>query len=293
MDDDRIEQFLYFLKFERHLAANTVAAYARDLVDFQRFRLSTGAGDERSALVAYLDGLRSAGRAPATIARRLAAAKAFYAFIRQEGLQNKDPTEHLAGPKPARKLPDVLSVAEVAHLLEAPDTTRASGIRDRAMLEVLYASGLRVSELCGLGINDWWSEPPRIRCIGKGSKERYVPLHRMALEWLDRYVSVARPELLGPNHAEAALFVNRRGERLSRQGFWKLLKKYAQQAGIRGPLSPHTLRHSFATHLLENGADLRSVQEMLGHQDITTTQIYTHVSGSRLKPVYDRAHPRA
>ncbi|MCY0877642.1 MAG: site-specific tyrosine recombinase XerD [Firmicutes bacterium] len=289
--DEKIEEFLQYLTYERHLASNTVASYQRDLEDFARFAQALG-GPPESQILRYLEFLKRAGRSPATRARRLSALKGFYAYLEREGRLNDNPTRTLDSPKTHRALPRVLSVEEAVRLIEAPDVATPLGVRDRAMLELLYATGLRVSELCHLTINDWWAEPPRVRCLGKGAKERYVPMGRTALEWLRRYVEEVRPRLASAKSGDA-LFLNRRGEGISRQGFWKLLKRYSAACGFDQPPSPHTMRHSFATHLLENGADLRAVQELLGHQDISTTQIYTHVSRARFRTVYDQAHPRA
>lgn len=294
MTDDTLREFLYHLQYERHLSVNTLAGYERDLTDFFRFLPKQDEKHEvqRGDIVNYLQQLRDIGKASATIARRLAALKAFYQFLQREEYIIQNPTEFLNSPKPNRRLPSVLTEQDVSMLLNAPDITTVIGIRDRAMLEVLYATGMRVSELCGLGVNDWWSDPPRVRCVGKGQKERYVPMGRVAVHWVTHYIRAARPHLVHkPN--TSGLFLSRRGYVLSRQGFWKIIKKYALQVGITGAITPHTLRHSFATHLLEHGADLRAVQEMLGHQDIATTQIYTHVSRSLLKPIYDKTHPRA
>lgn len=290
--DEQIAEFLYYLRYERHLSSNTVESYGRDLQDFFRFCHDNPNALARDSVIAYLEHLRGQSRASSTIARRLAALKAFYRYQVREELSDDDPTEFLLSPKQERRLPDVLSIAEVTKLIESPDTSKTPGLRDRAMLEVLYATGIRVSELCHLGVNDWWSDPPRIRCLGKGSKERYVPLGDLAIRYLADYVERERPQLLRKQDS-GMLFLNHRGEALTRQGFWKILKKYAGVAGIQKPITPHTIRHSFATHLLENGADLRAVQEMLGHQDISTTQIYTHVNANRLKPAYQAAHPRA
>ena len=204
----------------------------------------------------------------------------------------KDPTDDLSSPKLERKLPRVLTVDEVEKLLNQPDTSTPAGIRDKAMLEVLYATGIRVSELVSLNLDDIELDEGFVRCIGKGSKERVVPMGEIAINALRSYLSKGRPKLVS-NPGENALFLNHHGRRLTRQGFWKIVKKYAAQLGIRKEITPHTLRHSFATHLLENGADIRAVQEMLGHADISTTQIYTHVTKDRLKDVYARSHPRA
>lgn len=260
-------------------------------MDFSRF-CAKHPGPARTQILGYLDALKKGGLSSATRARRLSALKTFYGYLEREEMIDTNPTVNLDSPKAERRLPGVLSPEDVVRLIETPDVTTWTGIRDRAMLEMIYATGLRVSELCHLTINDWWAEPPRVRCIGKGGKERYVPMGRTALEWLTRYLDSVRPRLQSRKSGDV-LFVNRRGAPLTRQGFWKILKKYGVQAHIDQVLTPHTMRHSFATHLLENGADLRAVQEMLGHQDISTTQIYTHVSRARLRPVYDQAHPRA
>ncbi|WP_171822646.1 site-specific tyrosine recombinase XerD [Sulfobacillus thermosulfidooxidans] len=290
--NQRIDDFLDYLRYERNLSANTIESYHRDLTDYMDFVDTHGCQEDEQSVINYLQFLQQEHRAPATQARRLAAIKAYYRFVvNDQGLSN-DPTELLSAPKLNRRLPHVLSIEEVTRLIEAPDLSTVNGMRDRAMLELLYATGVRVSELCHLTMNDWWLDPPKIRCLGKGSKERYIPLGKLAAEWLMRYVDVARPQLI-KDVQEPTLFLNRQGKALTRQGFWKLLKKYAVNAGITKPITPHMIRHSFATHLLENGADLRAVQEMLGHQDISTTQIYTHVSQKRLRPVYDQTHPRA
>lgn len=286
-----LDDFLDFLEFERHLASNTRLSYARDLADFTKFQ-AAHPGQPREQILAYMDELKRAGRSQATRARRLSCLKSFYAYLEREELMTANPTVNLEAPRPERRLPAVLSLEEVVRLIESPDVLTPFGVRDRAMLELIYATGLRVSELCHLTINDWWSEPPRIRCMGKGSKERYVPMGKTALTWLNQYLERVRPGLLSKKSGDW-LFLSRRGAPISRQGFWKLIKRYGVEAGIDKTLTPHTMRHSFATHLLENGADLRAVQEMLGHQDISTTQIYTHVSRARLRPVYDQAHPRA
>ncbi|MDA8206162.1 MAG: site-specific tyrosine recombinase XerD [Thermaerobacter sp.] len=291
LTQQRIDDFLYYLEYERRLSKNTRMAYGRDLADFLRYCRHHPTG-MREQVLAYMDFIKRSGLSSATRARRLSSLKTLFAYLEQEEFIAENPTLNLNTPKAERRLPGVLSLDEVVRLIETPDTRTPSGIRDRTMLELIYATGLRVSELCQLTINDWWSEPPRVRCMGKGSKERYVPMGRLALEWLSRYLDQARPVLLSKRSGEC-LFLNRHGGPLTRQGFWKILKKYGALAGIDKALTPHTMRHSFATHLLENGADLRAVQEMLGHQDISTTQIYTHVNRARLRPVYDKAHPRA
>ncbi len=290
--DKWVDEFRYYLRFERNLSVNTIDSYGRDIVDYISFLDNYPDTAGEAAVVAYLEHLRTGNKSAATQARRLAAIKAFYRYLLRENHIGADPTELLVAPKMARRLPGVLSVEQVTRLVESPDTTKQTGIRDRAMLEMLYATGVRVSELCHLTVDDWWVDPGRIRCLGKGSKERFVPLGRVAVVWLLRYLDVSRP-LLSKDASVKTLFLSRQGKGLTRQGCWKVLKKYAAGLGISQTITPHTLRHSFATHLLENGADLRAVQEMLGHQDISTTQIYTHVSQKRLRPVYDETHPRA
>jgi integrase/recombinase XerD len=290
----RIQAFLDYLAFERGLAANTLASYGRDLKDWATFQAEGSGGEppeSTAAVLAYMTRLRAQGRSTATVARRLAALRAYYAYWEQENGAH-DPTRHLETPKLQRRLPSVLTIAEVEAIIRAADGVSATGIRDRAMLELIYATGMRVSELIGLSVDDWSPVPPRLRCRGKGNKERVIPIGRAAVDAVERYLREARRRLLR-GRDPGALFLNHRGGRMTRQGFWKLVKKYAEAAGVERDITPHTLRHSFATHLLENGADLRSVQEMLGHADISTTQIYTHVSRAHVKQVYDETHPRA
>ncbi|MDA8212081.1 MAG: site-specific tyrosine recombinase XerD [Clostridia bacterium] len=291
-----ISNFLNYLAVERGLANNTRESYGRDLCQFAGFlarqKLTTASEIHKNHVMAYLLSLQKSGKVPATIARHLAAIKGFFRFLLNEGLVPKDPTLNLESPKLRKKLPQILSNAEVDSLLNQPDSGRVAGLRDKAMLEVIYATGLRVSELCSLNEQDLNLELGFLRCIGKGSKERIVPLGRLAVQAVTAYLQRGRVKLL-KKPAEKALFLNHHGRRLTRQGFWKIIKKYAFEAGIPKEITPHTLRHSFATHLLENGADLRSVQEMLGHADITTTQIYTHLTRNKIKDVYSRTHPRA
>lgn len=291
-----IQEFIEYLGHEKGLATNTLESYGRDLRQYCGFlsedTSQTPETASQATIVAYLMMLRKQGKATATIARRLAALKAFYQFMLKENYVTKDPTDELSSPKLERKLPKVLTVEEVEKLLNQPDTSNPTGIRDKAMLEVLYATGIRVSELVSLNLDDVDFDEGFVRCVGKGSKERVVPIGEIAVNSLKAYLSKGRPKLVS-NPNENALFLNHHGRRLTRQGFWKIVKKYAAQLGIRKEITPHTLRHSFATHLLENGADIRAVQEMLGHADISTTQIYTHVTKDRLKDVYARSHPRA
>lgn len=291
-----VNEFIQYLAVERGLAQNTLESYGRDLRQFQAY-LHNGQLDfikdsSRSTILAYLNNLQTKGRAVSTISRNLAAIKSFYQYLVRERYLEKDPAAHLESPKLEKKLPKILSISEVEELLKQPNTFLPTGLRDKAMLELLYATGIRVSELISLNISDINLDMGYIKCYGKGAKERIVPLGSIAAKCVQEYIGKGRPKLVR-TYEEAALFVNHHGNRLTRQGFWKIIKKYAQEATINKEITPHTLRHSFATHLLENGADLRSVQEMLGHADISTTQIYTHVTKNRLKEVYDKAHPRA
>jgi integrase/recombinase XerD len=291
-----VNEFIQYLAVERGLAQNTLESYGRDLRQFQTY-LHNGQLDfikdsNRSTILAYLNNLQTKGRAVSTISRNLAAIKSFYQYLVRERYIEKDPAAHLESPKLEKKLPKILTISEVEELLKQPNTFLPTGMRDKAMLELLYATGIRVSELISLNISDINLDMGYIKCYGKGAKERIVPLGSIAAKCVQEYIGKGRPKLVR-TYEEAALFVNHHGNRLTRQGFWKIIKKYAQEATINKEITPHTLRHSFATHLLENGADLRSVQEMLGHADISTTQIYTHVTKNRLKEVYDKAHPRA
>lgn len=292
----QIEVYLAYLNVERGLAQNTLEAYGRDLKSYIRFLKKHNIGSfkdtEKEVVRAYLEQLHNMGRATSTISRNLASIKSFYQFMVREDLLDADPSVHLESPKVTKRLPRVLNLSEVESLLNQPDLEDAHSIRDKAMLEVIYATGIRVSELVSLNVPDINLGAGYLRCLGKGSKERIVPLGSVAIKFLDLYLQMARPELVR-KATESALFVNHHGRRLTRQGFWKIVKRYGQEANISENITPHTLRHSFATHLLENGADLRSVQEMLGHADISTTQIYTHVTRNRLKEVYRKSHPRA
>lgn len=292
---ESIEAFLTHALAEEGLARNTVDAYRRDLGEFAGFAAARGAGSPadvtRAGITLYLVTLRRHGRAAATIKRRAAAIRAFYRFLLREELLDADPTVNLAPPKLPRRLPKVLSVEEVGRLLTTPDAATPAGMRDRAMLELMYASGLRVSEATTLNLGDIDLGHELVRCVGKGSKERLVPVGTQAIKALRTYLAHGRAALVKRRPGQA-LFVNQHGGRLTRQGCWKLIRLYARRAGIAKPLTPHVLRHSFATHLLERGADLRAVQEMLGHASVATTQVYTHVTRDHLRDVYARAHPR-
>lgn len=294
--DEAIQAFIDHLTVERGLSANTVAAYARDLAQFAAYTEKLGAssvGQLTGDMVErYLDSLRRASMAPNTAGRKLSAIKTFCKFACREGFAKADFTADIGSMKETKRLPAVLTIEEVTALLGQPDIGTEGGMRDRAMLETLYASGLRVSELINLRLSDLSLSVGFIRCFGKGSKERIVPLGKVAIGYLQRYIEQSRPSYARAGSSEF-LFLTKCGRKMSRVYFWKIVKRYAAQAGITRSITPHTLRHSFATHLLQGGADLRSIQEMLGHADISTTQIYTHVSREKLKEVYRESHPRA
>jgi integrase/recombinase XerD len=286
------------VKVEKGLSSNTVSAYKRDLVKFDAFarkrKLSLEA-ISRDDLVDFLAGLYRQKLESRTVARQLVTLRNFFRFAQIQELISVDPSINLESPKIRRTLPGYLRLEEIERLLEQPDEKTPLGLRDRAMLEVLYSTGLRVSELIGLRVSDVDTKVGCVRCIGKGDKERIVPIGRQALVMVEKYLRKARPPLCGKSKSTSSptLFVNRRGTALSRVGVWKILSAYGRRAGLRVAIKPHMLRHSFATHLLERGADLRSVQLMLGHADISTTQIYTHVVEERLKQIYKAHHPRA
>ncbi|WP_085523478.1 site-specific tyrosine recombinase XerD [Tuberibacillus sp. Marseille-P3662] len=293
---DQINDFIHYLVVERGLSDNTVKSYRRDLLQYvnylQNSYVKAWTDVNRDQISYYLLHLKDAGRASSTVARQIASIRAFHQFLLREGIAGHDPSHHVGVPKTERKLPKVLSMKEVESLLDTPNLMRPIGERDKAMLEVLYATGLRVTELIELNLDDLHLTMGFLRCIGKGNKERIIPLGRQAIQAVRTYIENGRPRMLKTSHTDA-LFLNHHGRRMSRQGFWKVLRGLTRDAGITKALTPHTLRHSFATHLLENGADLRAVQEMLGHADISTTQIYTHVSKHRLKDIYANYHPRA
>lgn len=294
--ENYVQHFISYLASERGLAQNTLESYGRDLRYFQQYlennRLTFATGSTNEIIRTYLDELKKQGKAVSTISRNLAALKSFYQYLLKEQYLDADPASKIESPKLEKKLPQVLSVQQVELLLKQPNINLPAGLRDKAMLELLYATGIRVSELITINVNDVNLELGYIKCFGRGAKERVVPLGSIASKCVTQYLRKGRTALVRSKQEEA-MFVNHHGRRLTRQGFWKIIKKYALEAQIDQKITPHTLRHSFATHLLENGADLRSVQEMLGHADISTTQIYTHVTKNRLKEVYDKAHPRA
>lgn len=291
------DAYLAHLTVERRLAANSIASYARDLILLREFAAGCDTPLERLTrprLEEFVRQLMSEGRSPRSVARAIACYRGFYRFLVVEGRLDVSPADDLRAPRAWKSLPRHLSVEEVDRLLVQPDVATARGLRDRALIEVLYATGLRVSELISLRPGDVNLQASYLTCTGKGGKQRIVPLGDEAAAWVSRYLRDARTVLLG-RRSSPRLFVNARGggAGLTRVGFWKILKGYGRRAGVRTALSPHTLRHSFATHLLERGADLRAIQMMLGHADLSTTQIYTHVLQQRMRAVYDRFHPRA
>lgn len=286
--------FENYLKTEKNASGNTISSYLRDVQQFDRAMKSRRV--ELSEVVnrdveEYARSLTRAGKSPATVTRSVASIKSFYQCLLFKGLVDENPVKGVSAVKVERKLPQVLSGKEVDCLLEQPDCKDLKGYRDRAMLELLYATGIRVSELIALDLDDLNLPAGMLRCRGK-SKERVIPLYTAAVRALQDYTQMVRPQLIETSD-ELALFVNMNGERMTRQGFWKLIKFYQEKAGIQKEITPHTLRHSFAAHLLENGADLHSVQEMLGHADISSTQVYSRLLNQKIKDVYKKAHPRA
>lgn len=296
---NQMEDYLHFLKIERGLSDNTIQSYQRDLNQYFAFleekKVTSWDVIDRYLVLDFLEELRNKGKSSATIIRMVSTLRKFHQFLRQERMTDNDPMQHIDTPKKTQKLPKTLSIKEVEKIIESPDTTDYLGIRDRAILEVMYATGLRVTELISLKLDDLHLSLGLLQTLGKGDKERIIPLGDEAIKWIEIYLEKSRPELLAKNKKEkpSTLFLNYKGEGFSRQGIWKNLKVYVTQAGIEKEVTPHTLRHSFATHLLENGADLRVVQELLGHADISTTQIYTHISKKRMADVYKNYFPRA
>ena len=298
-----IQEFLDYLVAERGGSDNTVAAYRNDLDQFYAFVTRSGllrgepswAALTRDHLVSYILFLKDREYASATVARKVAAMKSFCHFLLRTGAIADNPAEDLDSPKVKKQLPQTLSPDEVARLLALPSKLGRTpkGLRDAALLEVLYATGMRVSEVASLTVDDVDLQGGTVRCIGKGDKERVMPLYRTACESVQDYLDHGRAAFLGDRAAERTLFLNPRGERLTRQGLWLIIKGYAREIGLEDRVTPHTLRHSFATHMLNGGAGLREVQKLLGHANISTTQVYTHVSRDRLRQVYDGAHPRA
>jgi integrase/recombinase XerD len=291
-----IAQFLDFLSVERGLAENTISSYRIDLSRFAAFlekrRVSSFDAVKKDTLLKYLMELKDSGLAANSISRNLAAIKTFYRFLVNERFVKENVAGVLESPRLWKKLPDTLNIDEVEKLINAPDGRNWRGLRDKASLELMYATGMRVSELVNLKTNSVNMDVGFIRCVGKGSKERIIPLGNKAKEAITRYMEKSRVKLAKKGSQDQSLFLSRLGKKMSRQSFWKMIKAYAGKAGIKKSISPHKLRHSFATHLLERGADLRIVQEMLGHSDISTTQIYTHINKERLKSIHHKFHPR-
>lgn len=299
---EEINSFLNYLTVEKGFSDNTVAAYRNDLSGLASFAEEAASKQGlvpswnsfgRQDILSYLLYLNERSYVPTTRARKVAAARSFFKFLVAEGIIKENPTQNVKSPIVGRSLPKPISVSQVRALLEQP-TKRSTpdAKRDAAMLQLLYAGGMRVSELVSLNLKDVNTEVGDVRCLGKGHKERLIPIHRQAASAIEEYVKEARPHLVR-NDQEKALFVNRRGERLTRQGFWQILKEYAKAAGLESSVTPHTLRHSFATHMLSGGADLRAVQELLGHANISTTQVYTHLTTEHIRRSYERSHPRA
>ena len=297
-----INSFLNYLTVEKGFSENTIAAYHNDLnqlasfVDQETARQGyppSWASFSRQGMLSYLLNLKERNYAPTTVARKVAAAKSFFGFMVTEGNMKDNPMQNVGSPSVGKSLPKPISISQVRLLLEQPaKLTTLEAKRDRAMLELLYASGMRVSELVSLNLGDVDTKDGSVRCFGKGHKERIIPIYNQAALAVEEYKTQTRPHL-ARNEAERALFLNRRGGRLTRQGFWQILKGYAKSAGLDKKITPHTLRHSFATHMLSGGADLRSVQELLGHANISTTQIYTHLTTEHIRRTYEKSHPRA
>lgn len=293
----QVQSFIQYLMKERALSSSTLESYGRDLqglLDYLEQQSVAKVEDvQRHHLSHYLLRLKESGRKTTTVSRHIASIRAFFHYLAVNGYIQLNPAIYIESPKLEKKEPRVLSVENAGQLLETPQPVTAAGKRDKAMLELLYATGIRVSELISLNVDSVNSQLNIIRCVGSGMKERIIPFGRMAAAALTDYLQNGRRELLRQSEDEPALFLNQLGTRMTRQGFWKMVKKYAKEAGIAEEITPHTLRHSFAAHLLENGADLRSVQELLGHADISTTQRYTRLSKARMKDVYTNSHPRA
>ena len=296
-----VDEFLDYMTVERGVSPNTLSAYRSDLaqlIEYLKTNCFNGNGGgwegvDEDMMSQYLLHLHALEYSDTTRARKVASSKSLFNFLVDEGIVTRDPTENISSPRIGRSLPDTLSADEVDSLLVSASKQETSdGMRDQAMFELLYASGLRVTELVSLNIADLDLEQGTVRCLGKGSKERLIPVHSGAVAVLRRYIGEARPAFI-KNTSEGALFMNRRGQRLSRQGFWLILKAQSKRAGITKKITPHTLRHSFATHLLQGGAPLRHVQELLGHSSITTTQVYTHLTSEHVRTEYDKSHPRA
>ncbi|MEN6521181.1 MAG: site-specific tyrosine recombinase XerD [Armatimonadota bacterium] len=296
MMDAHIQKFLDYLMVERGLSKNTIASYALDVAQFAAYSdemgVDTVKGIHEELITKFIARLRREKYAASSVERKFAALRTFLKFLQREGDISGDPASAIENPRPAKPLPKILTEDDIVRLLSQPDLSEPNGIRDRAMLETMYATGLRVSELVNLLTNDVNLGVGFVRCVGKGSKERVVPIGDIAVGMIRRYLNESRP-IFAKGLRNEYLFITRLGGPMTRVGFWKIVKKYAKSAGITKQITPHVLRHSFATHLLEHGADIRSIQEMLGHADIATTQVYTHVTREHLREVYRKSHPRA
>ncbi len=294
--DEILSSYLDYLAIEKGLSNNSLEAYSHDLIDFTSSIQKQDSKDIKSItskdIRSYISFLRRQSLSSKSIIRKIASLKGFFKYLQIKGVIEENPVVNIESPKIWKQLPHTLNITEVALLLCQPDTKTPAGIRNQAMLEILYGSGLRVSELIELTTNSINLEVGFLRCFGKGSKERVVPIGEVAMKWIRDYLEHARPLIL-KNSTSEHLFITRSGKKMTRQGFWKIVKKYALKAGIKKTISPHTLRHSFASHLLEGGADLRSVQALLGHSDISTTQIYTHLTTEKIREIYRKHHPRA
>lgn len=298
LNSSALEDYLVFLKIEKGLSLNTVESYKRDITHYlsylKKYAIEDWEEIDRYILLSFFSDERKSEKSDNTIIREFSSLRKFHQFLKQEGYTSEDPMLYVQTPKKSDTLPKIISMDQVERLLNFPDTTKPLGIRDRAIIEVLYATGLRISELIELTTEEVHLSMKLIQVVGKGNKERLIPIGEMGTYWLDYYMTNARPRLLRKSERDTpVIFLNSRGAPLSRQGVWKKLKQLSREAGIQSSITPHTLRHSFATHLLENGADLRVVQELLGHSNISTTQIYTHITKHRLKDVYSQYHPRA
>ncbi|MBU2535969.1 MAG: site-specific tyrosine recombinase XerD [Chloroflexota bacterium] len=299
---EEINSFLNYLTVEKGFSGNTIDAYRNDLQQLASFAGEEAAKEgsipswenfNRQVMLAYMLNLKERNYAATTIARKVAATRSFFSFLKSEGIIKIDPTENMSSPSVGKSLPKPITISQVRQLLEQPAKSNTlEARRDKAMLELLYASGMRISELVNLNLGDVNTDEGYVRCFGKGNKERIVPIYEQAARLVKEYTEETRPKLAHKKDA-VALFLNPRGDRLTRQGFWQKLKEYAKSAGLDARISPHTLRHSFATHMLSGGADLRAVQELLGHANISTTQVYTHLTSEHVRRTYERSHPRA
>lgn len=298
LDKEPLMDYLMYLKIEKGLADNSIKSYQRDLLSYMEFlekeRILSWEKISRYDIVLFLKTLKEEGKSENSIVRMSSSLRQYHQFLRQENILKEDPMQYVDTPKKVNNLPKVLSMEEIEKILETPDVDNEIGLRDRAILEVMYATGLRITELVSLTMNELHLNMGFIQTIGKGNKERILPIGQEATKWMESYLKYSRPIFeKRASDTTSIVFLNARGKGLTRQGVWKNLKKIVQQTGIKQNVTPHMLRHSFATHLLENGADLRVVQELLGHSDISTTQIYTHITKARMKKVYDQYHPRA